>query len=176
MSPHWLSELAPAHAPPPPGVWPLAPGWWVLVALGLALAGAALWWWRNPQGRRRRAALRELRRIRSSEADTRRSAGAIENLLRRYAMAVFGRERVARLAGERWLAFLGAEGGASFAGETGRHLLSAAFGGELHDDRQRWLAGADDFLRRAGRPHRFRPAIRRSGAHAAKRTRSGGHH
>ena len=151
MSPDWLTQLAPAHAPPPPSAWPPAPGWWALAGLALALAATVLWWWRDPRRRRVRAALRELRRIRAAAPDPQHSARAIESLLRRYAMAVFGRERVARLTGEAWLALLGAQGGAPLAGEYGRDLLRAAFGGQARDQRQEWLAGAEGFVRRAGR-------------------------
>ena len=151
MSPDWLTQLAPAHAPPPPSAWPPAPGWWVLAALLLALLAGALWRWRDPRRRRVRAALRELRRIRAANPDPQTSARAIESLLRRYAMAVFGRERVARLTGEAWLAFLGAEGAGQLAGEYGRGLLNAAFGARAQDQRAEWLAGADGFVRRAGR-------------------------
>lgn len=154
MSPNWLAELAPAHAPPPPSPWPPAPGWWGLAGLVIVLAVGALWWWRNPRRRRMRAALRELQRIRASDPGVQGSARAIEQLLRRYAMAVFGGERVARLTGESWLTFLGAEGGTELAGESGRCLLSAAFGSSARDAREQWLAGADRFVRRAGRKAR----------------------
>ncbi len=151
MSPNWLTLLAPAHAPPPPPMWPPAPGWWVLAGITVALAAGALWWWRNPRRRRVRTALRELRRIRAADSDPQTSARAIESLLRRYAVSVFGRERVARLTGEAWLAFLGTEGGARLAGEYGRGLLNSAFGARAHDQRGEWLAGADEFVRQAGR-------------------------
>ena len=149
MSPNWLTQLAPAHAPPPPSAWPPAPGWWVLAGLALALAATALWWWRDPRRRRVRAALRELRRIRAADPDPQHSARAIESLLRRYAMTVFGRERVARLAGAAWLEFLGGEGGDMLGGEPGRDLLAAAFGGTVRDRRAEWLAGAERFVRQA---------------------------
>ena len=154
MNPNWLTALAPPQAPPPPPLWPPAPGWWVLAGLLAALAAGALGWWRAPRVRRRRGALRELRRIRTAAADPQTSARAIESLLRRYAMAVFGPDRVARLAGEAWLAFLGAEGAAALAGEAGRALLSAAFGDHPLDQRTEWLAAADAFVRRAGRTHK----------------------
>ncbi len=147
MNPGWLTQLAPAHAPPPPAVWPPAPGWWGLAAIVLALAAGTLWWWRAPRWRHKRAALRELRRIRTSEPDLQASARSIEQILRRYAMAVFGRERVARLTGEAWLTFLGTHGGGLLAGESGRDLLSTAFGGRARDRRSEWLAGADGFVR-----------------------------
>lgn len=149
MSPDWLTQLAPAHAPPAPGWWPPAPGWWISVALALLAAGAvAAWWWHDPHRPSRRAALRELRRIREEHADPCTSARAIESVLRRYAMAAFGGERVARLTGKAWLEFVAAEGG-MLPAEAGRSLLAAAFGAGARDERESWLAGADAFVRRA---------------------------
>lgn len=157
MTPAWLSQLAPAHAPAPPGWWPPAPGWWVLAVLSLAGVAAGVWWWRDPYRRSRRAALRELRAIRAEEPDVIASARAIESLLRRFAIAVFGGARVARLTGDAWLEFVAAEGGAQLAGATGRSLLAAAFGGvAIGGDRESWIAGADAFVRRA-RAHRPSP-------------------
>ena len=96
-------------------------------------------------------ALRELRAIRRAESDLVASARAIESLLRRFALAVFGAARVARLTGDAWLAFVAAQGGGPLAGEAGRSLLSTAFGGGVSDDRECWLAGADAFVRHARR-------------------------
>jgi hypothetical protein len=159
MNPSWLTQLAPEHAPPPPGWWPPAPGWWIAAALVLAAAAGFAWWWRrDPHRRRRRSAFRELRRIGASDAEAPEFARAIENVLRRFAMAVFGGDRVARLGGEAWLSFVGSEGGESLAGDTGRSLLSAAFGGRARDDRERWLAAANDFVRAAARPRRAKSA------------------
>jgi Domain of unknown function (DUF4381) len=151
MTPGWLSRLSPAHAPPPPGWWPPAPGWWLLAALLLASAAAGVWWWRDPYRRSRRAALRELRAIRAAQSDAVSSARAIESLLRRFAIAVFGSARVARLTGDAWLAFVAAQGGTALAGESGRSLLSTAFGGIGNDERECWISGADAFVRRARR-------------------------
>jgi hypothetical protein len=152
MTPSWLSQLAPAHAPPPPGWWPPAPGWWLLAVLLLAAAAAVVWWWRDPYRRSRRAALRELRAIRTEEdSDIVASARAIESLLRRFAIAVFGAARVARLTGDAWLAFVAAQGGTQLAGNAGRSLLATAFGGGASDDLGRWIAGADAFVRQARR-------------------------
>jgi Domain of unknown function (DUF4381) len=151
MTPSWLSRLAPAHAPPPPGWWPPAPGWWLVAVLVLAAAAAGVWWWRDPYRRSRRAALRELRAIRAAQADPVTSARAIESLLRRFALAVFGGARVARLTGESWLAFLAAQGGGPLGGEAGRSLLSTAFGGRASDARESWIAAADAFVRHACR-------------------------
>lgn len=149
MTPDWLTQLAAAHAPPAPSWWPPAPGWWMVTAVVLLLAAGAAWRWRDPYRSSRRAALRELKRIRNEDCDPRASARAIESVLRRYAMAVFGGERVARLTGKSWLEFVASEGGTPLSSEGGRTLLAAAFGGAVLDERETWLAGADAFVRRA---------------------------
>ena len=142
----WLTQLAPAHAPPPPGWWPPAPGWWGL-ALGLGLIVAALAYrHRRPAGRLRRAALRELRRLETGPNDDVRLAGELEQLMRRYAVAVYGREAAASLAGMAWLAFVVEHGGKELAGEAGQSLLRAAYGSPVQADRVRWLKGARGFL------------------------------
>lgn len=151
MTSNWASQLAPAHQPPPPGWWPPAPGWWILAALLVAAAVAGVWWWRDPYRRSRRAALRELRAIRAEESDLVSCARAIESLLRRFAVAVFGVAQVARLTGDGWLAFVAARGGAPLGGEAGRSLLTTAFGGKPSDERASWIAGADAFVRGARR-------------------------
>lgn len=152
MSRGWLAQLAPAHAPPAPGWWPPAPGWWagaVLLVLAVLAAIQFIKWWTQPHRRHRRAALRELDRIRTSDVDGPQAAWAVESLLRRYALALYGRERVARLAGRAWVEFAVAAGAAKLAGDAGRTLLAAAFGGESGADRERWLEAAHEFIRRA---------------------------
>ena len=152
MSPDWLSQLAPEHAPAAPHWWPPAPGWWALAVL-LVFGAATLWWWlRHPGGALRRAALRQLQLIRASDADGAAVARATENLLRRYAVAGFGAERVARLTGESWLRFVVGAGGDALADGPGRSLLAAAFGNHPLDDREQWIAGAEAFIKRARSP------------------------
>jgi predicted lysophospholipase L1 biosynthesis ABC-type transport system permease subunit len=142
-----LKQLAPAHAPPPPGWWPLAPGWWGLAALLIVTALLAFVWLRRPARKLRIAALRELRQL-ERNADDAALARGLEHLLRRYAVARHGREPVARLSGERWIAFVAANGGAALAGEPGRELLRTAYGGSARNDhRAAWLSAGRGFLR-----------------------------
>jgi hypothetical protein len=157
MSADWLSQLAPDHAPPPASWWPPAPGWWVLAALIVLLLVFTVRWLRSRARSMRRSALEELRLIRKSDADGPAVARAIENLLRRYAIAVFGSARVAKLSGESWLKFVAAEGGAALAGAAGSSLLVAAFGNHPADDREQWFAAAESFIKRAA-AHRHKAA------------------
>ncbi len=146
-NPDWLARLAPAHAPPPPGWWPLAPGWWCLAILLVMAVVGAIYWQYLPPVRLRRTALRELKQLEETLADDVALARGLESLLRRFAVARFGRETVANLSGERWLAFVIAHGGDAWAGNAGTSLLRAAYGGAVEADRTRWLAGAQAFLK-----------------------------
>ncbi|MBV1915190.1 MAG: DUF4381 domain-containing protein [Pseudomonadales bacterium] len=38
-----LSQLKDIHLPDAPGLWPLAPGWWILIVLLIALVSAAIY-------------------------------------------------------------------------------------------------------------------------------------
>jgi len=150
MNSNWLDQLAPEHAPAPPSWWPPAPGWWVLAAVVIGLVILAWSSWRSPRRRLRRATVRELRKIRDADLGIGETAQAIQNLLRRYALAVFGPESVARLNGAAWLGFLAEHGAPSFGGPMGRSLLAVSYGGEADGaDRQAWFTGAETFIRRA---------------------------
>jgi hypothetical protein len=149
MNPDWLKQLAPGHAPSPPGWWPPAPGWWGVAVLCIVVVAALVWWARDPRRALRRTALRQLRLIQTSDADGAAVARGIQNLLRRYALTVFGQEQVAKLTGEPWLRFVIAHGGGPFTGASGRSLLAAAFGNYVGDDRDQWAAGAESFIKSA---------------------------
>jgi hypothetical protein len=153
MSASWLDQLAPEHAPPPASWWPPAPGWWGVAALCLLVPILIIVWQRfYVRARRRtarRAALLELRHIRAQPQSE--VAGRIQRLLRRYALTVFGPDRVAPLSGQAWLDFLGRHGGELFAGEDGRALLRAAYGNTGATQHEIWLAAAEAFIRRAAR-------------------------
>jgi hypothetical protein len=110
---------------------------------------AVIFWQRRPESRLRRIALRELSVLEKSALDDMLLAHRLEHLLRRYAVARFGRDAVANLAGERWVGFVVAHGGAAWKGEAGANLLCIAYGGTAVADRARWLDGARAFIRGA---------------------------
>ena len=163
MNTDWLKQLAPAHAPPPISGWPPAPGWWMLGFICVSIvAGLAYWYWRAPS-RLRRAALRELDHMQMHARNDSQLAGELQDLLRRYAVAVYGRETVASLSGADWLTFLASHGGTELAGEAGQSLLRAAYGSRFlyndhgkkiapddeisHVNRTPWLQGVRGFLK-----------------------------
>jgi cbb3-type cytochrome oxidase subunit 3 len=147
MNNELLKQLAPPHAPPPPGWWPLAPGWWLLALLLVLIVAGLIYWYLRPSRRLRRIALRELAQLEIHVQDDFQLARELQDLLRRYAIAAYGRATVANLSGDSWLAFLVAHGGKELAGEAGQSLLRAAYGGSMLHERGLWLHGAQNFLR-----------------------------
>lgn len=143
----WLTQLAPPHAPASPGWWPLATGWWFLLIIILVLSAATIYWQRRPASRLRRLALRELKFMQASISEDIALARDLEHLLRRYAVARYGREQVANLSGERWLNFVIAHGGVAWSGAVGANLLCNAYGGSAPADRAAWLQGAQSFIK-----------------------------
>lgn len=146
-NPDWLTQLSPAHPPPQAGWWPLAPGWWGLIVLLLIIVAALLYRQRRPMLRLRRAALRELKILEASLSDDISLARDLEHLLRRYAVARFGRDEVAMLAGESWGAFIVARVGNTWPENSVQALLRIAYGGRAEIDRTHWLTGARAFIR-----------------------------
>ena len=121
------------HLPDPVGWWPLAPGWWVVLAL---LAAGLVWlawrWYRAWQFEApRRHALRELARIEAEYLEHRNPVElgkALSELLRRGMLAYAPRADMAGLTGEAWLAWL--DEGMSvpyFHTEGGKSLLSLPY-------------------------------------------------
>jgi hypothetical protein len=121
------------HLPDPIGWWPLAPGWWAVIALAVAgLLWLAWRWYRAWQFEApRRHALRELARIEAEYLEHRDPVAlgkAASELLRRGMLAYAPRASVAGLTGEAWLAWLD-EGMAVpyFHTEGGKSLLSLPY-------------------------------------------------
>ena len=95
---------------PEPVAWtPQTIGWTVVAVWLVTVTGLIIWsriqhWRRN---RYRRAALAELRQIgQQQELDQQTMAYAIATLLKRTALAAFGRDQVADLYGKEWADFL----------------------------------------------------------------------
>ena len=96
-----LAQLAPLRAPESIGWWPLAPGWWIVLAsaiVGVFLIGR----WLRRRAQYRRTALSQLRLLRAAEVST----TDINQLLKAAALRAFPAEQVAALHGQDWQDFL----------------------------------------------------------------------
>ena len=110
MDPSQL-PLRDLHLPAEIGWWPLAPGWWLLIALLAGGFALLLYrgWLRFLHNRPRRAALRKLSGVRGAfehGADPVELATEISQILRRAMLAYAPRADVAGLTGSRWLRWL----------------------------------------------------------------------
>jgi len=121
------------HLPEPVGWWPLAPGWWLLIA-ALVVASALLiraWLKRRARSAARRRALRQLEESRSAYAyhGNPVTLGAeVSELLRRTMLAYAPRAEVAGLTGDAWLAWLDRDlDEPQFREGPGRNLLELPY-------------------------------------------------
>ncbi len=127
-----LLQLKDIHLPEPPGVWPLAPGWYVLIALGTCVILWSLWWGirRSRRWRIKRVARKRLQAILVEHQQSANAACAFSDLsvlLRRVALVFEGR-KVAGLTGDAWLEFLDHSGQTqAFTQGVGRLLISEPY-------------------------------------------------
>ncbi len=117
MTPESLTNrLHDIHDLDPVGIWPLATGWWLLLAVAVLLVllfvGLRRWrpdWQRYlPRYGWTRDAAQELNvlRDRVARGDVKTLTAQLSELLRRIAIARCGRDSCAGLYGELWLAWL----------------------------------------------------------------------
>lgn len=114
--------------------WPPAPGWWLTGAVIVVLTLALLWWrdqrQRYPLGTWQKDAQRRLGELRRGleQREPKQAAGELSELLRRIAMARFGREACAGLTGDEWLNWLKDKDASGFEWDTeGRILLQLPY-------------------------------------------------
>jgi hypothetical protein len=138
MNPSAVLDLRDIHAAPPPALWPLAPGWWLLAVIVLiALLGLAVWARRRYRRyRHERQIMLEIERL--SECSNKENVSGfvtdVSTLLRRVAIRRYSRAEVASLTGVDWLRFLDATGGAGgFANGVGQVLETGPYQPALND-------------------------------------------
>lgn len=139
------------HLPGDVSWWPPAPGWWLLLLLLAAGIAAALYLYRRYRRRAlSRAVLVELKKIEAQyqrQLDLKQLATELSALLRRTSISLKGRQHIAALSGEAWLAWLDQEAGTDqFKNGPGQHLLKAPYQSqpEFYPDKliqlcRRWL-------------------------------------
>ena len=147
-----LAQLRDIHLPPDPALWPPAPGWWVLCLFLVVAVTLAIFWSARFIERHRpiRHARKLLQNIPVNIAGNEKVAvlQQMSQLVRRFAVYRFGRQRVASLSGESWLVFLDqSAGGTDFTQGVGRILADGPYQKKIDVDLQqlqalllRWMA------------------------------------
>jgi len=124
-----LDKLRDIRLPDPAGWWPPAPGWWALLAIGLALLAAAAFTLRRRRASLRFAALAELRALEAraeSRADPHSVAVDLAVLLRRVALSRDGTRAFASLSDTAWARTL-TQGENAFAPDVAAFLGEAPY-------------------------------------------------
>lgn len=152
-----LSDLRDIHLPDPVSFWPPALGWWIALILVMGLIPLSIWAFRKFRTPKAlRTARHELQGLRESYAANQQDHTltiGVSRLLRRYAIAVYGRERVAGLTGEKWLTFLNEKGQTNqFTDGTGRVLVSVPYGSHEPVQGQELIAAVEHWLQGNRRP------------------------
>ncbi|EED35738.1 conserved hypothetical protein [Luminiphilus syltensis NOR5-1B] len=100
-----LADLEPLRSPEAIGWWPPAVGWWVVSLLLVVSISTLVWLWRRHrrQTAYRRAAIKQLRQLESTQTLT---TASINRLLKAAALQAFPRDKVAPLSGSSWIDFL----------------------------------------------------------------------
>lgn len=125
--------LRDVHLPDALGIWPLAPGWWLVIGIVtlLCIVGMRRALRDYRVGAARRAAMRELKRITNAyeqHGSPARLATEVSELLRRAMLAYSPRESVAGLTGRAWIERLDRDLALPrFHGEVGRWLLELPY-------------------------------------------------
>lgn len=126
------------HLPDSVSWWPLAAGWWILLALiAIAIFTAYLYKARRAKRRLAREAMAQFGRLMEayqSNHDSGQLVGALSALLRAVSISLFPRQDVAALTGKEWLQFLDqavngktSGAGARFDSELGQHLVTLPY-------------------------------------------------
>ena len=129
-----LDQLADIHLPDGVSWWPLAPGWWGLLALMvIAALGIFIWRRRKAQNAYRIIAQHQLAGIYADYQQTQNAGAylqALSLLLRRAALTAYPHHFNASIKGDAWLQWLDDVCPAlteKFSGEIGQSLLSSAY-------------------------------------------------
>jgi len=132
-------QLQDIHLPPSPGLWPLAPGWWLLLAIILVVTvWLTITIYRGAKHKKKQQKI--LNKYKALEDILKKSPSneviaKINILLRQLAVTQFPRSQIASLTGGDWLHFLDQSGETQgFTKGAGRILIDAPYRhGELQN-------------------------------------------
>ncbi|WP_052481050.1 DUF4381 domain-containing protein [Gilvimarinus agarilyticus] len=103
-----LTQLKDIHVPAPVSWWPLAPGWWAVIAVSIILLGLLAYWLRKRQNARRYRvqAATELKTLSSAQLNNSQFVEQINAILKRVAIQSDKRRNPGHLTGRAWLEYL----------------------------------------------------------------------
>lgn len=105
------SELKDIHLPDPIGIFPLAPGWWIVLIIFILFLTVALFavyrhYQNDLQKRKAISLLNTYQKDYQTNTNLTKTCTLISELLKRVALIYFPRDHVAALTGKAWIDFL----------------------------------------------------------------------
>lgn len=152
-----LNQLRDIHLPQPVGWWPLAPGWYFLIAIGLLFLGLLLFlgYRRYQHTQAKREALRLLAVLQKEyhcAHNSQITSMKISELLRRVALVYYPRHQVAGLQGQRWIDFLNETGKSIDFNRVSPHLLQLPYQQLTEMDLNPLFNCAKAWIKQRGKP------------------------
>lgn len=150
-----LDQLKDIHLPATVNWWPLAPGWWALLVLLLALSGLIAL--KRARSRKHRqlvkAAVGSLDQLAQDKSLSQAEwLKALSTLLRQIVINMHGREAGAGLVGNDWLAYLDQHAGnQAFSQGVGKVLASQPYQPHSDYDREALLQLVRKWIKRQRR-------------------------
>jgi cbb3-type cytochrome oxidase subunit 3 len=149
-----LDKLKDIHLPDAVSWWPLAPGWWILLVLFLLMIAIAIYLYIRSQRKSRQEiiieqALQLFDSLQEQSLNPKALIMELSKLLRRTAISLYGRGKVANLAGQHWLLFLNDYGSTkAFTEGVGQALADQPYRPEVDYHRQALLGLTHDWLKK----------------------------
>ncbi len=149
-----LGKLKDIHLPDPVSWWPLALGWWVLLLLMLMIIALGIYFYIRSQQQTRQEiiveqALQHFDTLQTQSLSNKTLIIELSALLRRTAISLYGREKIANLAGKNWLLFLNQYGSTkAFTEGVGQVFADQPYRPEVNYHRQALLGLTHDWLKK----------------------------
>lgn len=154
-----LAQLKDIHLPDAIGLWPLAPGWWIVISLATALTLWLCWqaWQRHLRNRAKKRALVLLQKFKQryqQQGNTTETAALLSTLLRRVAIAYFPRHDVAGLKGANWVNFLDSHAKQSLFAPIKELLLALPYQGKSEQSLSPLFDACESWIKEQGKKHK----------------------
>jgi len=125
-----LKDLRDIHQPDPVSIWPLAPGWWILIILVPVLIFLIRYLMkRKNKPNYKKLALEELQNIVADyeiQRNSHKTIGEISLFIRKALVAKKGNEQIAGLIGDDWLDYLDKVSGTELFSKGGASIIATS--------------------------------------------------
>lgn len=146
-----LAELKDVHLPAPVSIFPLATGWYIVIAIIFILVAVLIWWQlrRHKKKQQQQEIFSLLKQI-EANAVTTSDEKTIEEcsiLLKRVAVAKFPEQKPQLLFGKNWLQFLDKTGKTTEFTTGSGHYLGEIYQKQQLEDKEAFFALIEKWLR-----------------------------